>query len=65
MTAACSEALPLIASRLSPLSEYNSRTGHERKLPVTWGLGGGFLLAFRFPTAQKVKLHKRAVTEGL
>ena len=31
------KALPLTASCLSPLSGFESKAGHVRKLPVTWG----------------------------
>ena len=37
-----SKALPLTASCLSPLPRFKSQPEHVRKLPVTFGLGGGF-----------------------
>ena len=32
-----SKALPLNANTLSPLPVFESRLGHVRKLPMTWG----------------------------
>ena len=37
LTAVWSKAWPLTASCLSPLSRFESQSGHVRKLPLTWG----------------------------
>ena len=37
LTAVWSKAPPLTVRCLSPLSGFESRPGHVRKLPVTWG----------------------------
>ena len=37
LTAVWSKAPPLTARCLSPLPGFESRPGHVRKLPVTWG----------------------------
>ena len=37
LTAVWSKAPPLTVRCLSPLSGFESRSGHVRKLPVTWG----------------------------
>ena len=49
LTAVWSKAPPLTARCLSPLPGFESRRGHVRELPVTWGLGGGFRRVLRFP----------------
>ena len=37
LTAVWSKVPPLTVRCLSPLSGFESRSGHVRKLPVTWG----------------------------
>ena len=49
LTAVWSKEPPLTVRCLSPLSGFESRSGHFEKVASDLGLGGGFRLVLRFP----------------